>query len=309
MPSINDPTVSIVLPTYNRAQYLAETIHNLFHQEYEDFELIVVDDGSTDETNTLLEEFEDPRLRTIRHPTNRGASASRNSGIQAARGEYVAFQDSDDRWKREKLRLQVELMEKRGPEVGLVYTGVEINGAGIREPSVIKPQKRGRVYKDQLWRDWITPTPSWLVRRSCFSTVGDFDERLPARQDYELSLRLAREYEFDFIKDVLVVMNTDVEGRISDEPSNRIRAHEMLMDTLREDHLKNYSKFTRRRILACQNFTLARYCQRHGDYASARTFFQKALTMNPFHVKAMIGYLLALAGMDIGTWYYRMMHA
>lgn len=97
------PTVSVVIPTYNRAHLVGRAIQSVLNQTYQDFEIIVVDDGSTDNTEEVVKSFNDPRIRYIRHDQNRGGSAARNTGIKMARGEYIAFQDSDDEWLPEKL--------------------------------------------------------------------------------------------------------------------------------------------------------------------------------------------------------------
>ena len=113
------PKVSVIIPTYNRAEYLGEAIQSVFDQTFEDFEILIVDDGSTDDTQQLVLSFHDPRLRSF-YQNNCGISAARNAAIRSADGEYIAFLDSDDVWLPELLESQVAVLDRR-PEIGLVY--------------------------------------------------------------------------------------------------------------------------------------------------------------------------------------------
>ena len=118
------PTVSIIIPTYNRAHLIDRSIQSVLNQTYQDFELIVVDDGSTDNTEDIIRQFQekDKRIKYIKHDKNKGGSAARNTGIKNSRGEYIAFQDSDDEWFPEKLEKQIEIIECTDPKVGIVYS-------------------------------------------------------------------------------------------------------------------------------------------------------------------------------------------
>ena len=119
--SISNPGISVIIPTYNRAHLISRSAKSVLAQTYPDFELIIVDDGSGDNTEEIIEALADPRIRYLRHESNRGVSAARNTGIRAARGDYIAFQDSDDEWLPQKLEKQLGLFEQdnRG-DLGLV---------------------------------------------------------------------------------------------------------------------------------------------------------------------------------------------
>lgn len=119
----NKPTVSIIIPTYNRSQLIARAVKSVLNQTYQNFELIIIDDGSTDNTRELVTSFNDERIRYIRHEENKGEAAARNTGLKAARCDYIAYQDSDDEWLPEKLARQIELLQDASPEVGVIYTG------------------------------------------------------------------------------------------------------------------------------------------------------------------------------------------
>jgi len=183
------PRVSVVIPTYNRAHLVAEAIESVLTQSFTDFELIVVDDGSTDQTEEVLRAITDPRLKYLEQP-NQGASAARNTGIRAATGEYTAFLDSDDLFLPKKLSLQVALIADN-PAVGLVYgkylssIGAGLGGS-MKTAGVCYPQL-------DLRRLLLGPAFHWstvLIRRSALEQVGGFDPSVSG-EDWELTLRLA----------------------------------------------------------------------------------------------------------------------
>jgi len=123
MANLERCSVSIVIPTYNRAGLLSRTIQSVLNQTYQDFEIIIVDDGSTDKTEEVVKSFNSKKIFYNRHEENKGANAARNTGIKASRGEYIAFQDSGDEWLPQKLERQMKVFENASPEVGVVYTG------------------------------------------------------------------------------------------------------------------------------------------------------------------------------------------
>jgi len=192
------PKVSVVIPTYNSAPYIAKTLESVFVQTYKDYEVIIVDDGSTDDTREVLKPFLH-RIRYI-YQDNRGPAAARNMGIRLAEGEYIAFLDSDDRWLPEKLRLQVEHLTSN-PEVGLVYTDIGIIESGPRAVNYAKVRKHsGFVFWELLGTNFI-PTTTVMVRRECFEKLGPLDESpiVQGAEDYDVWLRIARHYKIGYI--------------------------------------------------------------------------------------------------------------
>jgi O-antigen biosynthesis protein len=198
------PAVSIIVPTYNRAALLPRALDSVFGQTFADFEVIVVDDGSTDDTAAVVARYGDPRLRLIRQPVNAGVAAARNRGLREVRADLVAFLDSDDEWVADKLAQQVDVFRKAPDEVGLVYTGVEcVLPDGRRRTDL--PEARGDVYRRMLARNVVHGGGSnVMMRRSVVATVGFFDETLRAIEDYEYWLRIARFFKVDCVDAPLI---------------------------------------------------------------------------------------------------------
>ena len=198
------PTVSVVVPTFNRASLLPRAIDSVLAQTFTDFELLVVDDASTDETAEVVRRYADPRVRYLVQPHNTGVAGARNRGMRAARGDFIAFLDSDDEWMPEKLERQIGLLRGTSPSVGLVYSGVEsVREGGV--PTIEPAGARGDIYREMLHRNVIHGGGSNVVmRRQVIATAGFFHEGLPAIEDYEYWLRITRFFEVDAIDEPLV---------------------------------------------------------------------------------------------------------
>jgi glycosyltransferase involved in cell wall biosynthesis len=175
------------MPAYNQARYIFEAIQSVRHQHFADWELVVIDDGSTDATASVVKSFTDPRIRYL-HQANRGASAARNTGIESARGEYVAFLDADDLYLGNKLGLQISYLDAH-PEVGLIYAGrIEIDETG-REVGFFMPPDQATLTTLVLSFPFA-PTDS-IIRRSWLQEVGVFSSAFVVNEDRDLYIRLA----------------------------------------------------------------------------------------------------------------------
>jgi glycosyltransferase involved in cell wall biosynthesis len=194
--------VSVVIPAYNAMAYLPETLESVLRQTFSDFEVFLIDDGSSDHIVQWASELVDPRVKLISQE-NQGASAARNTGIAHAQWEYVAFLDGDDLWEPTKLEKQVHCLEAN-PEVALVHTWL----AGIDWQSkptgrVICPQIEGEVWQQLIEKNRLACS-SVMVRSSCFETVGVFDKNLRFAEDWDMWIRLATRYHFAVIKEPLI---------------------------------------------------------------------------------------------------------
>jgi len=196
------PLVTVIIPTYNRREYLKEALDSVLAQDFTDFELFVIDDGSTDKTASLVEKHADPRIK-YRFQEKRGASAARNRGIAEASGEYISFLDSDDLWKKDKLSIQFSFMIER--KLLISYT----DEIWIRNNARVNPMKKhrkysGRIYEKCLPLCIISPS-SVMIKKGLFDEVGLFDEELPVCEDYDMWLRIASRHPVGFIDKKLIV--------------------------------------------------------------------------------------------------------
>ena len=201
--------ISVIIPTYNRASFLEEAIHSVLDQDYfaspnqvSLFELLIIDDGSTDNTEEIVRSFGD-RVK-YHHQANKGISASRNLGLRLAKGDYIAFLDSDDLWKKAKLRMQMNLMEHlSGTKV--CYTEEMWIRKGIRVNPKKKHQKHSGWIFDKVLPLCLLSLSSALFEREVFEEVGHFDEELPVCEDYDFGIRVAQKFPVHLIPRPLIV--------------------------------------------------------------------------------------------------------
>jgi glycosyltransferase involved in cell wall biosynthesis len=209
------PLVSVIVPTHNRAHLLPRAISSVLGQSYHHLECIVVDDGSTDETEQVVNQFTDDRLVYLRHETNRHASAARNTGMAYSNGELIAFLDDDDEWLAKKLEKQVSILLELPENVGMVYCWMDYfdqRGNLIREHH---PRLRGYVFPYVLDAQRLGGCPTLLVRREVVVDVRGFDESLPRGNDGDFIRRVCRKYLVDLVPEVLVHVHVGHRGRIS----------------------------------------------------------------------------------------------
>jgi hypothetical protein len=196
--------VSVIIPAYNCARYLSSAIESVLAQSYRDFEIVVVDDGSTDDTESVLRRFA-ASIRLL-NTCHQGPAAARNRGIKASDGEYVAFLDADDWWVPQKLDEQLAEFEK-DTAAGLVFSDLEVlSDDGMVTPSFLssRPLAASGYVFDQYLRSRFILTSSVLVRRKCLERVGLFDESMLSLEDCELLLRLCYEYKVALVSKALV---------------------------------------------------------------------------------------------------------
>ncbi len=215
------PLISVVIPTYNRADLIGQTINSVLKQSYTNLEIIVVDDSSTDNTKTVVEGINDARIRYFLHSTNQGGAAARNTGIKAAEGEYIAFLDSDDVWVNNKLELQLaSIKQSSNPHKVVSYTQAFYSASGISESTYnafddqFFVPKRGKELTEPLG-DYLfcnngqAITSTLMLHRS-LAIDNLFRENLRKHQDWDFCLRLeAVGASFSFLKQPLTIWNGD----------------------------------------------------------------------------------------------------
>ena len=223
--------VSVIIPTYNRASFLKEAISSVLNQDYPSFELIVVDDGSIDETTSMIDDYGD-RIKYIRI-SHQGVSKARNIGISQAQGELITFLDSDDIWRSKKLSIQVEFF-KHCPDA-LVCQTEEIwirNGVRVN-PKKYHKKPSGMIFEQCLKRCMVS-TSAAMIHKVLFEAVGLFDESFPVCEDYDLWLRVAKTYPIYLLEKPLVIKKGGHIGQLSKMSCLdkwRIAAIEKLLNT------------------------------------------------------------------------------
>ncbi|MCT7964361.1 glycosyltransferase [Laspinema sp. D1] len=204
------PTISVIIPAYNAEKTIQETIESLLNQTFQDFDVIVINDGSTDRTGEIVSNFTDSRIQVFSFP-NSGAPKSRNVGFSKSSGEYIAFLDADDLWTPDKLEAQLQALQAH-PEVGVAYSWsdcIDESSCFLRRGGHITVN--GDAYPQLLMMDILENGSNPLIRRQALLEINGFDETLPAGQDWDLYLRLALRYHF------VTVPRSQVLYRISDQ--------------------------------------------------------------------------------------------
>lgn len=189
------PTISVIVPAYNAEQTILETINSVLQQTFSDFELIVINDGSTDRTLELLSTVKDTRLKIFSY-LNGGVPVARNYGLSHAIGDFIAFLDADDLWTPDKLELQLATLQQH-PEAGVVYSWayyMDEKGESFHADSPIFFE--GNVYSQLLLRDFIVSGSNCTIRREAIKSVGEFDSSIPGADDWDYWIRLALHWPF-----------------------------------------------------------------------------------------------------------------
>lgn len=207
--------ISVVIAAYNSMSYLPETLDSVLSQTFTDFEVLIIDDGSSDNIVAWASEITDPRVKLITQK-NQGVAGARNTGIAHARGKYVAFLDADDLWAPTKLEKQIQCFESK-PEVGLVYTWtLLVDQQGRSMGSVIAAHTEGNAWEELLVGDVVGSGSSAMIRRSCFDKVGLFDLEIPHIPDCDMWARVAAHYPIAVVKEILVYYRQHPSGMSRD---------------------------------------------------------------------------------------------
>jgi glycosyltransferase involved in cell wall biosynthesis len=311
------PKISVCIPTYNAARYLREAIESVLQQEFSDYELVICDDASTDDTSTLVSSYTDPRIRYFRSQKNQGQAATWNRCIALAQGQYVALLHADDRYLRGFLTERVSTLDTH-PEVGLAFgpvvlideDGVILGERSFSELDLIWPAPTFLKY---LLLDCIIFPPSFVVRRSCFDVAGPFNEAHFWGIDWEFCLRLSA--HFGVAYSTAVCSAYRIHGAsatpvaLSTARSSR-DGFEVLGTIFRElsasPQLLEYASLRRPafRAFAMRALSAAGYMCERNDLLAVRTHLQFALCANPKLLSRPTVWALSLS-CCLGSWVYR----
>lgn len=266
----SDPLVSVVIPSYNRGLMLKEAVDSVLAQEYPDFELIVVDDGSADDTPRILDEYGD-KITVVRQE-KKGVSAARNTGIKASSGELTAFLDSDDLWLPKKLGEQTRFFETNPGALICQTEETWIRNGRRVNPKIRHKKRSGMIFEPSLELCLVSPS-AVMIRRRLFELVGLFDEDLPACEDYDLWLRVSCRYPVFLIDNPLIVKRGGHDDQLSKAPGldkYRIRSLTKLLDG---GMLSERQRAAAVEILKKKCVVYANGCKKRGRVEEAAVYF------------------------------------
>ena len=297
------PAVSVVIATYNRANFLAETIDSVLDQTFQDFELIVVDDGSTDDTANVLSTY-GSRIRYFRQ-SNRGPSAARNLGVQHALGPWIAIQDSDDLSAPNHLELLCGYVRNH-PDCAMVFAnGSYISGIEHNRETIIPQKKSLRLAADgvrlaDLFDKSIVRLQAALISRRCYDAVDGHDESLRISMDLDLTFRLFAKYPIAYL-DAVVFSYRKHPGNISRDHEMRLLENIRVIEKLVRELPQAEILLGKRRVharLAYRYYRLAKARFKQGKRADARTALNSAVSLSPFNPKYRLYQLQWMASLS-----------
>ena len=312
--SDRESSVSIIIPTYNRARYLTKAIDSVLAQTYTNYEIIVVDDGSTDNTKEVLEPYMD-RI-TYLYQENTGVSAARNTGIRAARGKWIAFLDSDDEWMPEKLSIQVGDFSKR-PDICAHITNIVFISPNI-EPITLFEVRKFRAPKASsftiekpfqfILNSNIAVTPSFIVNRDTLFHAGLYDPAISIAEDWDLFLRVALQGAWGCSSVPLVHVHRrkatekSLQQRFHKNPIDHREATIYLLNKIRKKfHLQEDDKIQLTKVLGNKFFEHGYHLYKAGRKKQARRSFNESIKLNT-SLKSNIKYILTLLPFSFGFW-------
>lgn len=293
----SNPKLSVIIPTYNRENYIKSSIDSVLGQTFQDFEIIVVDDESSDKTRDIIRPISDPRLRYIQIKHSGFPSVVRNRGLIEAKGEYISFLDSDDILFPNALKRLSQYLDLH-KDVGMVYSNFKPIGDiptdfYIKLSKNKKMKKTGYVFRDLLLINFILCL-GVLIRKSCIETVGRFDENLRVMEDYELFLRIANKYEIHYIDETLSGFRSH-KDHISDISGDEaaINYFKAIRAINSKIHMPLY---LRRKTESIYHLKLGKEYLKKGKKEYKREFIS-AFMKYPFNFKSFFSILLVILGM------------
>jgi glycosyltransferase involved in cell wall biosynthesis len=280
--------ISAIIPTYNHGAFIREAINSALAQTYKNYEIIIVDDGSTDDTASIVRKFissvgQRHEIRYI-YQENSGPSSARNKGIKEAKGDYVAFLDSDDMWEPDKLAKQVRYMETNNLR-GLCCAGYDlVNEAGtqIGAHQLFYENKRD-VLRDLLIRNVVSTCSTVMVNRECFDIVGLFDESLQVAEDWDMWIRLIRKYDFSHIPESLVKVRVRTASQSASGDKNLQNDLKFLGKLFSDPELKN-RHIVKARAYSARYLSAAIAYRENGRLSDMRACALKAGSLYPPHI-------------------------
>jgi len=278
------PLASVVIPAFNRGKLIEKAVRSVLDQTLQDFEVIVVDDGSTDDTVSLLVALaeKDQRIHYLHHDSQRGAQAARNSGIRAAQGRWIAFLDSDDQWLPDSLEARLGLAERA--KVHVVHSDCHVLRPDETQPQRFGvPPMEGKVYRELLRRPGPL-FPSLVVSKEAMARIGYLDESIASFQEWDTAIRLAKYYDFAFHPEPTFIYDCRQEDTISRNMLCTAIGYEQVFRKHRWAVLKHLGP----KALAFHYQTVAAHFRLAGDGRKALRYLLLAIFLWPFRPGAIV---------------------
>ena len=279
--------VSIIIPTFNRRDHITIALDSVLAQTYKDYEIIIIDDGSSDDTKEVLKPYQD-NIRYF-YQENKGIPITRNKGIREAQGQYIAFLDSDDYWLSEKLERQIACF-KKNPHYGMVATRCSSITQDGRFRERNRPGKSGWILNDLFKANFIR-TSSAMIKKECFEKVGFFDESLPECEEYDLWLRIATRYPVGFINKPLTVYVDNPQGVSTNSLAGRL----LRQKVLEKNYLKECIPLTLyRKRVAGNYYHIGKHYLNQGAKSEGKKYLKQSINLYPLNLKMLFYYILSL---------------
>jgi len=266
------PLVSVVIPVYNRSHLVGRAISSVLQQTYPSFEIVVVNDGSTDCTPKTVADLasSDSRVRYFSHPWNKGAQAARNTGILHSRGEWLAFQDSDDEWMPGKLEKQIHILGTRGydPFVSIYTNGLQLNHQSQEVHSLDLPDIAGKEGYARILSRSGPLFQGLLVSKLAMERIGYLDENVPAHQEWDTAIRLARHCRFVYLHEPLFTYHVESGHSLSKNSKRDIQGYAYIINKFRDQIIDILGKTGWEK----HHYTLVSRCLNFGLWSEANHF-------------------------------------
>jgi glycosyltransferase involved in cell wall biosynthesis len=291
--------ISVVIPTCNRPRLLETAINSVINQTYNNIEIIIVDDASTDETKAVHIKYNDERISYIRVDKSKGGNFARNLGVKQSKGSYVAFLDDDDEWLPSKLSKQMQVFEK-DESIGIVYTGADVIHTAYDTKYKITPQKMGDLSMSILTFNYIGTTSSVMIKRELFDEAGGFDIKMPQLQDYDLWIRVCQLTKVGFLKESLIKYYVHAStNQITSSTLKNKKAIEMIDKKYELLIAQLSAKEQKKRF--CQRYNaIGKRKFKSGDKQEARKYFIRSFLSTPniasvkFYIASFFNYHFVL---------------
>lgn len=226
------PEISVIIPTYNRGYLIRESIESVLRQTFSDFELLIIDDGSDDNTKEIVENIPDERIVYIPLDSNSGACHARNIGVEHAKGKYIAFQDSDDIWYTDKLEKQLAFLLEH--DADMIFCQMKTQRGSREKLYPSKYYKKIEISRNDILKKFLGSTQTFFIRKECFKSVR-FDENLPRYQDWEFLIQITKFYKVMYQPKALVIQRLSRDS-ISANPYKGFAALQYILNKYKNEY-------------------------------------------------------------------------